>query len=433
MLAYKLAPISHNGYVYVRIEKGMYGLPQAGRLANDRLVKFLAPHGYRPVPITPGLWEHETRPTKFTLVVDDFGIKYCAETDAQHLLATLAKQYTTKADWTGSLYCGLTLHWNYRDRTCDVSMPGYIERALQRFQHAAPSRPQHSPYPHTKPDYGAKTQYAPEPDTTPKLDAANITHLQEVLGTLLYYARAVDLTMLVAIGTLATEQSTGTEKTLANLVHLLNYCATHPNAILRYTASDMIFHIESDASYLSESKARSRAAGFFYLSSHPADPTNPPTTNDPAIKPNGAIQILCKIMTEICSSASEAELAALFHNGKEACPFQTTLDELNHPQPPTPIQTDNSTASGIANDSVKQKRSKAMDMRFYWVRDRVRQGKFHVYWKPGKTNRADYFSKHHPAKHHQAIRSSYLYDQDNPARNYFDCLTDDNDPPDHPT
>ena len=71
----------------------------------------------------------------------------------------------------------------------------------------------------------------------------------------------------MAIGTLATEQSTGTKTTLANLVHLLNYCATHPNATVRYTASDMILHIESDASYLSESNARSRAAGYHYLSS----------------------------------------------------------------------------------------------------------------------------------------------------------------------
>ena len=406
----------------------MYGLPQAGRIANERLVKFLEPQGYQPVPITPGLWTHKTRDVFFSLVVDDFGVKYTSKADADHLLATLSQQYTVKTDWTGSLYCGLTIDWNYTARTCDISMPGYIERALKRFQHAAPSRPNHSPHPWTKPNYGAKTQYATGPDLSPKLDASDTTHIQEVLGTLLYYARAVDGTMLVAIGTLATEQSRGTEATLANLVYLLNYAATHPNATVRYIASDMVLHIECDASYLSETKARSRAAGYHYLSSAPADPTRQPTASDPPPPSNGAIHIHCQILREIVSSAAEAELAALFHTGKEACPARTTLQELKHPQPPTPLQTDNSTATGIANDSVKQKRSKAMDMRFYWIRDRVRQGQFYVFWKPGKVNKADYFTKHHPASHHQAIRSTYLYDRDNPARNYFECLADSNPP-----
>jgi hypothetical protein len=74
---------------------------------------------------------------------------------------------------------------------------------------------------------------------------------------------------------------------------------------------------------------------------------------------------------------------------------------------------DNSTAAGIATDTVKQKRSKAIDMRFYWIRDRVRQGQFLVYWSKGKGNLADYFSKHHPASHHTAVRSTYLEGPEN--------------------
>ena len=76
-------------------------------------------------------------------------------------------------------------------------------------------------------------------------------------------------------------------------------------------------------------------------------------------------------MREVLSSAAEAELGALFHNGKEACPLRIALEEMGHPQPATPMATDNNTASGIATDTVKQKRSKAIDMRFYWIRDRV--------------------------------------------------------------
>ena len=179
----------------------------------------------------------------------------------------------------------------------------------------------------------------------------------------------------------------------------------------------MILAVESDASYLSVAKGRSCAAGYFFLTNKDASTTG-------QYKPNGAVHILCHIMREVLSSAAEAELGALFRNGKEVCPLRIAQEDLGHPQPATPMATDNDIASGIATDTVKQKRSKAIDMRFYWIRDRVRQGQFKIFWSKGKTNRADYFSKHHPASHHQAIRSTYLYSPTNPAKNYFDCLAD---------
>jgi hypothetical protein len=202
------------------------------------------------------------------------------------------------------------------------------------------------------------------PDDATALDVTDKRRILEVLGTLLFYARAIDSTLLTAIGELATEQSEGTKTTMDKLSQLLNYCATHPNATVRFTASDMILAVESDASYLSIIKARSRAAGYFYL-------TNAPSTPTAELKPNGAVHVLCHIMREVLSSAAEAELGALFHNGKEACPLRIALEEMGHPQPATPMATDNNTASGIATDTVKQKRSKAIDMRFYWIRDRV--------------------------------------------------------------
>mmetsp|Transcript_23147 Transcript_23147/g.33167 ORF Transcript_23147/g.33167 Transcript_23147/m.33167 type:complete len:88 (+) Transcript_23147:341-604(+) len=69
-------------------------------------------------------------------------------------------------------------------------------------------------------------------------------------------------------------------------------------------------------------------------------------------------------LRKVLSSATKAELAVLFHNGKEAYPMQIALKEMGHPQPPTPIATDNTIAVGITNDNVKQKRSKAIDMNF---------------------------------------------------------------------
>jgi hypothetical protein len=288
-------------------------------------------------------------------------------------------------------------------------MPGYIERTLARFQHTPPTRPQHSPHPWTKPEYGANIQYAESPDTTNNLPKKDITRIQEILGTLLYYAHAVDSTLLVAISSLSSEQTKGTIHTMKKITHLLNYCLTHPEATIRYNKSEMVLHIESDVSYLSESQMRSCAAGYFYLSQTPNHPSKPPAPTDAAPPINGALTLLCNIMREVVSSASEAELAALYYNAHEGIALRNALEEMGHSQLATAIVTDNSTALGIVNDTVRQRRSKASDMRFYWIRDGSRQNQFLVYWKKGELNRADYFSKHHPGTHHTEMQSIYLH------------------------
>ena len=95
---------------------------------------------------------------------------------------------------------------------------------------------------------------------------------------------------------------------------------------------------------------------------------------------------------------------------KDAVPIRAALEEMGHPQPPTAIVVDNSTASGIANKTVKQRRSKAMDMRFCWVQDRTEQRQFQVHWRKGAQNLADYFTKHHPARYHvDDMRPVYLH------------------------
>ena len=253
---YNLHPLIHNNHVLVEIRKGMYGLPQAGILANDRLQKHLAKAGYSPTPHTPGLYRHHTRPIAFSLVVDDFGVKYVGRPHAEHLVDTLQSLYTVTEDWSGTLYLAMTLQWDYKARTVDCSMPGYIQKALTRFQHPAPTRPQHSPHAWTPPAYGTAIQFALPPDTSNPLPPDDITRIKEVVGTLLYYARAIDSTMLVALGTIASAQSAGTAATTQAVTQLLNYCATHPDAVLRYHASDMQLAIASDASYLKPAPAR---------------------------------------------------------------------------------------------------------------------------------------------------------------------------------
>ena len=100
---------SPDGYVYCKIQKGMYGLPQAGIIAQQLLEKHLQQHGYRQSGTTPGLWKHDTRPTFFTLVADDFSVKYMGEENAQHLLNTERQFYKCSCNWDGKQYCGLTI------------------------------------------------------------------------------------------------------------------------------------------------------------------------------------------------------------------------------------------------------------------------------------------------------------------------------------
>jgi hypothetical protein len=302
---YNLEPLISNDYVYAQVRKGMYGLPQAGKLANDALVKYLAPHGFIPCSVTPGLWRDTASDLMFTLVVDDFGVRYTDKANVDRLLNVLQQEYKCSTDWTGNRYVGLTLDWDYQNGTCDISMPGYIARALSRFDHPTPTKKQHSPHPWNAPDYGSRQQFA-QHDNTPFVDAKHKLRLQEVLGTLLYYGRAVDGTMIPAIGTIATQQATPTQATMRDLTQLLNYCATHPNAIVRYTKSDMHLWVESDASYLSETKARSRYGGYHYLSSKPLDPSKPPTADAPQPRLNGPINIPAKILREVVSSAAES-------------------------------------------------------------------------------------------------------------------------------
>jgi hypothetical protein len=109
------------------------------------------------------------------------------------------------------------------------------------------------------------------------------------------------------------------------------------------------------------------------------------------------------------SSVEEAEIGAVFINAKEGAVLRTTLEELGHPQPPTPMETDNTTATGYSNGTIKQKHTKAMDMHFYWIKDRFKQRQFNLYWGPGYQHLADYFTKHHSPAHHKIMREIYIH------------------------
>ena len=323
---------------------------------------------------------------------------------AESTCTQVLKNFSVNPD--GIKYLGFTLQWDYVRKKVWLLMPEYVRKALHRLQHEMPRRPQHAPHRYNKPNYGQRVQFANPQDDMPVTllpESAKKT-IQKIIGIFLYYAIAMDLTMLVALGTLASQQENPTDALWEDITLFLDYCATHPDAKICYSKSDMVLHISSDGSYLSEKKSRSRVGGVFYLSDLPAKGQAP----DVSHPFNAPIHVVAKILKMITSSAMETEIAATFYNCKEGLPFRVALEKMDHPQPPTPVEVDNEAAIGFLLDTMKMKHSKAIDMRFYWVKDRISQQQFLIYWRPGKHNLGDYVSKHHSAAHHITMRPTFF-------------------------
>jgi hypothetical protein len=276
-------------------------------------------------------------------------------------------------------------------------MPGYVQTCSANFN-MMPLSICNTLSKYVTPVYWAKTQYATK-DETPSLTAKQCLTIQKVTGSVLHYARAVEHTVLMPLNDIATEQTKATEKTQAAINQLLHYLATHPDATIKYHASDMILHIHIDASYLSVSNARSRLGGLFLCGDKsPQEDTL-----------NGSIINVASVIKNVVASAAESEVGACLQNAQSGAPLRVTLAELGHIQPPTPLFTYISTAFGILNETIKQKRSEAIDMRYHWLADRVRQKQFDVYWRPRHENLGDYHTKHHSVQHHKYMCGLILH------------------------
>ena len=200
-----------NSFLYVMVEKWMYWLVQAGIIAHTAIKKRLQQLGYEPAPITPGLWRHNKNGITFTIVVNDFGIKHQRKEDVLHLIHTIQEKYEITQDWTGGLYSGITLNWGCKAGILDISMPGYVKEALHKFQHPTPIQPQHSPHQCNPPNFGSTApQLSQELPELPMLSPPESNTVQQVVETFLYYTRAVDPTMLVALNIIAAEQASST-------------------------------------------------------------------------------------------------------------------------------------------------------------------------------------------------------------------------------
>jgi hypothetical protein len=387
---YNLSSFVHNDSILFEVNKGMYGLPQAGLLAQDRLVEHLANYGYNQTQ-TPCFFRHATNGTDFSLVVDDFGVKYTTRAGALHLIDALEKLYVLKIDWTGAKYLGFTIEFDNKARTVSLSMPGYISKLLERFPTFV-RRGADSPSVYTPPTYGATTQAPTAQDHSRALSPVETKEIQEIVGCILYYARAVDLTLLYSVNALGSAQSKPTQQTKDAAIRLLSYCARYPNNKLVYHACDMVLYIQVDASYLSRPNARSVAGGIFYLGNH----------NKPE-EINGLVHAFSTIIPAVMASVAEAEYGGLFLGGQDGEGIRNELTSIGYPQDATLMLCDNKCAVGISSDTIKPKRTKSIDMRFHWIRDRIRQGHFRVSWRKGENNLADFFTKALPVHTHKSL------------------------------
>jgi hypothetical protein len=219
----------------------MYGLKQAGKLANNLLSERLFKQRYYQCATTPGLWRHKWRPVISVLIVDDFGIQYTGCQHAEHLLAALQENYKVTTDWEGTKFAGIDLKWDYNKNICWCTMDGYITKVRIQFGHKNPTKPQHSPHKHRPITYGAKAQLETDDvDTSQPLDAAGIKRVQGIIGCLFYYARAVDNKLLCTLSAIGMNQASATQNTLAECKQLLDHLALHPNNSITFKASNMI-------------------------------------------------------------------------------------------------------------------------------------------------------------------------------------------------
>ena len=259
-----------------------------------------------------------------------------------------------------------------------------------------PTKPQLSPHRHREIVYGQKRQLTPDEDSAPPLDGKGVKRVQRIVGALLYYARAVDNKLLVPLSAISARQASATKTTEAAVEQLLDYVATYPDDGTVYRASDMKLAAHSDAGFNNETKGRSRNGAHIFLSEQ-----------DPSPRWNGPNLTLAGVMKNVLSSAAEAELSACFETAKAMVPLRQALMELGWPQGRSPIQVDNSTADGVANNTIVPKKLKSMDLRLHWLRCRAAQGQFRIYWAAGIDNWADYHTKHHPPVYHESKRLQY--------------------------
>ena len=336
-----------------------------GVLANIFLENLLKKQNYYQCPTTPDLWCHARRPVLFFLVVDDFGVEYVGKRHSLHLNSVLEEHYKVTENWKVNLYFGINLKWDYINRTFRITTKYYIANLRVKFDHPHPAKPQPSLHKHAPIVYGSKIHYAAGPNNSTPLNAAGILRFQAIVGALLFYARDIYNKIIVALSELGQQKASVTKATNDSINQLIDYLSTYPSNSITFFVIIMVLSAHSDAAYLNIIKARSRVGAHIMLSE------DVPVPSYNVLVLTGA-QIIKFVMT----SAAESELSGLYIFDKEKVPLRQALVEMCWLQPRSPIQFDDYTAVGVANETIIPHKTKSMDIQFHWLKCRDAQGQF---------------------------------------------------------
>ena len=201
----------------------------------------------------------------------------------------------------------------------------------------------------------------------------------------MYYDLAVGNKLLVGLSAINSQQAAATQRTDESIDQILDYCATYPSDGILYRYSDMVLSAHSDAGFHNESKGHSRSREHTFLSENDAMP-----------RWNRPVLTLAKIIKFVMSSDSESELSTMFITAQEMMAMRQTWQEMKWPQQKSPLQTDNSAAAGVVNNTIVPRKLKKIDRRLHWLIYREAQGQFCYYCTSGNLNWGCYSTKHHP-------------------------------------
>jgi hypothetical protein len=396
---YNLKQTATNEKAYFKVMMTMYGHPVSGYLSNKHLFKTIEPEGYYEDAMVPCMLKHKTRSTIGAIVVDDIGLKVRSNDDVLHLVNAIEKVWKVKINWQGNRYVGMDLKWDYNpeDPTLDISCDQIIPDALKRFYPNKILKGADTPGIEIKGwTLGSDNKVTTVEEEIPIEMPEMTKFVQQYTGTLSHASRIVRHDLLPAVNDIASTQSAPNSKTMKQIDRLSNYIARFPKASVTFKATDMITKAMYDSALRPHGKHKTGA--IIYHSNK----------DDPPEKIGNITEVLCKLPRDVVASIAEGEYCSQFLTGQTAYWHRVINERMGYPQPPTILYGDNTTAIGIATDSIKVKKSKAMDKNLHWIKDRTRLGDFLPMYIPTEKNSADYQTKNLAVKEHNRQVRNYV-------------------------
>ena len=382
--------IGDDGYIMFECGQAVYGMYNAGTIAGLKLDETLLAADYYEVCRESCMWRSKRVGEElvcFILNVDDIGFQGIPGAGhKERLIAALAADgyEVAHTEYSDSVqnHCGYQVVHDTVGHTVTVSMPGYVDEMLAAFEMTNVQVQDH-PYRYSQPAFSSKAQSPAAEDDSTLLDDKQIKELQTKLGKLQWYCN-ICYEIVTIVSKIASAQSRPSTKVLKDVNHVIAYLAGRKNTALTFHQSNMQLSTESDASFASESKSKSRIGGVFLIGGYKADGT-------PVSSPVG---VFSKVADCHPDSAAEAEYVACHDVVKKGVAMRMLLEDFGFPQTgPTENRSDNDCAVKMTNGLVMDRKTKHIDRRYHWVRHELKKGTFAIKWYKGSSNLADFFTK----------------------------------------